>query len=113
MAWFARKVKADGYTFDSRAEYRRYCELKLLQMAGEIACLEVHPRFELAPAVVVDGKRKRALRYTADFQYIVAEPDYRRRVIEDVKSPQFRTAAYRMRKHLMKSVLGLDITEVE
>lgn len=113
MAWFAQKVEADGYTFDSKREYQRYRELKLMQAAGEIACLEVHPRFELANAVVVDGRKKRALRYTADFQYIVREPDYSRHVIEDVKSPRFRTAAYRMRKHLMKAVLGLDITEVE
>ena len=40
-----RRVKADGYTFGSNAEFQRYCVLKLRQKAGEISNLTVHPRF--------------------------------------------------------------------
>lgn len=112
MAWFAKKCTQDGYKFDSLREMRRYQELRLLADAGAIACLEVHPRFELALAVVVDGRKKPALRYTGDFRYIDLD-NFSADVIEDVKSPRFRTAAYRMRKHLMKAQLGLDILEVE
>lgn len=41
----ARKVKHDGHTFDSSAEYRRYCTLKLMQLGGLISQLKVHPSF--------------------------------------------------------------------
>ena len=32
-----RKVARDGMTFDSVKEYRRFCELRLLERAGEVA----------------------------------------------------------------------------
>lgn len=35
----ARKCEADGYTFDSAAEYRRYNELVLLQRTGALSDL--------------------------------------------------------------------------
>lgn len=43
----AIKTKLDGYTFDSRAESRRYADLALLKSAGQIWQLEVHPRYPL------------------------------------------------------------------
>ena len=46
----AKRVKRDGYTFDSKAEAKRYWELKQLEKAQEIAFLEVHPKFILQPA---------------------------------------------------------------
>ena len=39
------KVKVDGITFDSKAEARRYGELKLLERAGEITSMELQPTF--------------------------------------------------------------------
>jgi len=43
----AIKVKADGYTFDSKLEARCYEELKLRQTAGEIRIEKVHPRYPI------------------------------------------------------------------
>ena len=37
----------DGYRFDSKAEARRYSELRLLVLAKEITELQVHPRIPL------------------------------------------------------------------
>lgn len=108
MKYGNRKVVVDGRTFDSRREAVRYRELRMFERAGEIHDLKLQPVFELAPAVFLDGRKKPALRYIADFSYWTrsGEP-----VIEDVKG--MRTAVYRIKRHLMKSVLGLDITEVE
>ncbi len=89
----ARKVKADGYTFDSGAEYRRYCELKLLLGAGEISELDVYPKFELQPKFKDHtGKTEKAITYKADFGYLENGVC----VVEDVKggkatqTPRFR-----------------------
>ena len=71
------KCQADGHTFDSTAEMRRYHVLMLMQAAGEISGLEVHPRFELQPR----RDTIKVINYTADFSYIVDG----RRVVEDVK----------------------------
>lgn len=43
----AEKVKIDGYRFDSKAEARRYGELRLLQKAGKIFALTVHPVYPI------------------------------------------------------------------
>ena len=48
--YHARKITRDGETFDSQKEYRRWCELKLLERAGEIQGLRRQERIELIPA---------------------------------------------------------------
>ena len=88
----ARRVKDDGYVFDSQAEHRRYCQLKLLESAGEIQCLAVHPRFELLPK---EGKL-RAVRYEADFSYT----ENGVLVVEDVKGVQ--TAVFRLKMNMLR-----------
>ena len=47
--YHAIKTTVDGITFDSRAEARRYRELKLLERAGVIENLVLQPKFELQP----------------------------------------------------------------
>ena len=79
----ARRVARDGHTFDSQAEAARYDELRLLEMAGEITGIEVHPRFVLQPRFRRNDKVLRAVFYEADFAYIDAVTG--KRVIEDVK----------------------------
>ena len=44
-----RKYSADGEVFDSKREYQRWQELKLLEKAGEIAELRRQVPFELLP----------------------------------------------------------------
>jgi hypothetical protein len=100
----------DGIPFASKAEARRYGELKLLQAAGEIRDLDVHPRFELVHGVVLDGRKKSALVYVADFAYRTGDGV---RVVEDVKSPATATnPVYRLKRHLMKALLYIDVQEV-
>ena len=44
------KYSMDGFTFDSKAEARRYSELKILLRAGKIRDLELQKEYELVPA---------------------------------------------------------------
>ncbi|MDM1019681.1 DUF1064 domain-containing protein [Acinetobacter sp. VNK23] len=108
----ASKVECDGMTFDSKKEYRRYIELKAMQQRGEVFGLEHHTKFELAPKTKIEGEKraKPALRYFADFTYYIITGEY---VVEDVKSAATRKKdSYRNKKHLMKTVLGIDVKEV-
>ncbi|MDH0032029.1 MULTISPECIES: DUF1064 domain-containing protein [unclassified Acinetobacter] len=108
----AQKVECDGMTFDSKKEHRRYIELKAMQQRGEIFGLEHHTKFELAPKTQLKGEKraKPALRYFADFTYYIITGEY---VVEDVKSAATRKKdSYRNKKHLMKTVLNIDVREV-
>ena len=107
------RVEFDGFKFDSKKELKRYQELVLLQKAGKIKDLQVHPRFK----IIVN--RQLVCTYVADFQYIDAAPRYvglfpydAKPVVEDVKSPATRTRLYQVKKKLMKAVLDIDVVEV-
>ncbi|MDA3509293.1 DUF1064 domain-containing protein [Acinetobacter junii] len=108
----AQKIELDGMTFDSKKEHKRYIELKAMQQRGEIFGLEHHTKFELAPKTKLEGEKraKPALRYFADFTYYMISGKY---IVEDVKSTATRKlASYRNKKHLMKTVLNIDVREV-
>ena len=65
-----KKIKIDGYTFDSLAEAERYKQLRLLEQAGAISALRLQPRYELQPAFTDNnGVRHRSIVYVADFEY--------------------------------------------
>ena len=108
----AQKVELDGMTFDSKKEHKRYIELKAMQQRGELFGLEHHTKFELAPKMKLKGEKraKPALRYFADFTYYIISGEY---IVEDVKSEATRKKdSYRNKKHLMKTVLNIDVREV-
>lgn len=97
-----RRVEADGYTFDSKAEWRRYQELKLMLDAGEILALGVHGEFRLT----LDGEL--ICTYVDDFDYEDRDGEL---VVEDVKG--VKTEAYIIKKKLMKAIYDIDIQEIE
>ena len=106
-----RKVELDGFTFDSQKEARRYTELKLLVRVGQISALELQKSFVLAESVKFNNepRAKPAIRYVADFTYI----ENGVMIVEDVKSKATKSLpVYRMKKHLMKSVHGIEIQEI-
>lgn len=106
-----KKVELGGLTFDSKKEARRYNELKLLERGGYISCLELQKAFVLADSVKFENepRAKPAIRYVADFVYI----ENGKMVVEDVKSSATKSLpVYRLKKHLMKSVHGIDIKEI-
>ena len=81
----AVKTTVDGITFDSKAEARRYGELKLLKQAGQIRWFNLQPSFLLTGGV----------RYRPDF--IVCGQDGRIWV-EDVKGME--TQAFKIKRKM-------------
>lgn len=102
----AIKTEVDGLVFASKAEARRYGELRLLERAGKIAGLELQPRYRLVVNGVLIGT------YVGDFRYEedTAEP-FDPEVVEDVKG--VKTPVYRLKKKLMKAIYGIEIRETE
>lgn len=118
----ATKITADGHTFDSKHEYQRYCELKLLERGGVISDLQMQVKFVLIPSqyepdtvkVLKSGKEKvvkgklieRECSYIADFVY-----QYNgKTVVEDSKG--FRTKEYVLKRKMMLYFHGIRIREV-
>ena len=105
--YHARKVKRDGLTFDSAAEYDRWRELLLMQRAGAISGLERQVRFKLMPPQKENGKTvERGVSYVADFVY---QRDGET-VVEDVKG--VKTPEYVIKRKLMLERHGIRIREV-
>lgn len=113
----------NGEVFDSMKEYKRYCNLLLLETAGKIRDLKRQVKFVLIPSiraytseVYTKGKHKGELKpgkvlerecaYYADFTYY--EDDMY--VVEDAKG--VRTEVYNIKKKLMLKVHGIRIKEV-
>lgn len=82
-------ITVDGIRFDSKAEARRYAELKLLEKAGEIAGLELQPRYALHS---YGGEKVGA--YVADFRYVVPGNGT---VVEDVKGAETQLFKWKRR----------------
>ena len=98
-----KRVELDGYTFDSKAEARRYGELKLLHQAGEIQELQVHPRYTLLDPFECKGVRYRSIVYEGDFEYV----ENGKRICEDVKGKV--TAVFALKKKLFVNRYGDSI----
>lgn len=105
-----RVVLETGEKFDSKAEHVRWVELKRRERLGLISELQTQVKFVLVPGAVIvtpEGSRKKPpIRYVADFQYRVGDQV----IVEDVKG--FKTAMYKIKQHMMKSLLGIDIIEI-
>lgn len=110
MKYGNKKTVIDGQVFDSQAEARRWIDLRLLEKAGRIAYLERQVVIELLPKVKYSDARRAtpAVRYVADFCYVNVQGE---RVIEDVKG--VRTPAYRLKKHMLKALHGLEVKEIQ
>lgn len=105
--YHSRKITRDGITFDSVKEYRRWCELSLLERAGTIQNLKRQVKFELIPSQWVDGKViERPCTYIADFVYT----ENGKMVVEDTKG--FRTTDYIIKRKLLLWVHGIRIQEI-
>lgn len=98
-----------GHTHDSIKEAKRCNELHLLERAGEISHLQVHPQFWF---VLPDGRQIKH----ENGRRVGMKPDFRysegllRDTVEDVKG--FKTADYVLRKAIFKALFP-DINFVE
>lgn len=115
--YHSKKITIDGETFDSRKEFRRWQELRLLEQAGVISQLERQVPFELIPAIrepSITGPRggikqgrliEKSVNYVADFVYYKDG----QKVVEDSKG--FHTADYIIKRKLMLWVHRIRILE--
>lgn len=115
------KIERDGEKFDSTKEYRRYCELKIMQRAGMIYGLSRQKKFVLIPAQRepdIVGKRggkkkgdliERECAYYCDFFYYTKDGEA---VVEDVKSEATKTPQYLIKRKLMLYVHKIKVREI-
>ena len=109
----ASERTVDGLVFDSKAEARRWMELKLLERAGKIAGLDRQVRL---PLVIFEGPTKGPIKirnkgfpqgrpcfYTADFSYI----ENGKRVLEEHKGHD--TPESRLRRAVVEAIYGIEI----
>lgn len=98
----ASGVTIDGHYFPSKAEGRRYTELKQLQALGEISALALQPRYPF----YIEGKLM--FTYVADFRYY--DNGLQEEVVEDVKG--MLTPMYKLKKKMVEAVYKIKITEI-
>lgn len=115
--YHSKKITKDGITYDSQKEYRRFCELQLLERAGAIHDLKRQVEYVLIPAQrepdkvgvrggIIKGKTiELAVKYVADFVYT----EDGKTVVEDVKG--FRTPDYIIKRKLLLYLHGIRIKE--
>ena len=101
------KTKHEGITFDSKKECERYKVLKQWQQKGLIKNLVLQPKFLIAESVHLDDRKQRARYYIADFMY---QDQDGKQIVEDVKG--MRTDIYKLKRHLVKAIHGIEIKEV-
>jgi len=108
-----KKTVVDGLKFDSKLEARRYEELKLMERAGAITDLKVHPKFKLScgdKPILVKSKgypNGRRATYTADFSYLRGDE----LVVEDTKGMD--TSESRLRRAIVEAQYGIDVQRIK
>lgn len=112
-------VTTDGLIFQSCKEYKRWCELKVMEASGIITDLQRQVKFVLIPAQrepdtigkrggVKKGKLlERECAYYADFVYNLSTGE---QIVEDTKG--MKTPEYKIKRKLMLYVHHIKIKEV-
>ena len=113
-----RKITRGDSSFDSIKEYRRYCELSLLERAGAIQDLKRQVEFVLIPAQrepdsvgkrggIIKGKTiEKKCSYIADFVY----KENGEEVVEDTKG--VKTKDYILKRKMMLYIHGIRVREI-
>lgn len=104
----AIRTDYDGHTFDSKAEARRYAQLRYMEAAGQISELQMQVRVALLPAQNVDGHKEKAVDYICDFVYVRDGE----RIFEDTKSSATKTPAFVLKRKMCLFFHGIVIREV-
>lgn len=129
--YYSKKISADGMIFDSKKEYKRWNELRMLEKSGRIRDLKRQVKFVLIPAQrepdirgpkggIKPGRLlEREVAYIADFTYVENLPFADEAdtgvltgvlVVEDTKG--IRTKDYIIKRKLMLYIHGIRIREV-
>lgn len=97
----AKRVQVDGIWFDSKAEAKRYTELKLMQTAGMIQGLIPHPTYK------IKYLHEFICKVELDFSYL----ENKRSIMhyEDVKSPATNTPLSKLKRKLVEAFYGIKV----
>lgn len=98
----------DGILFSSKAEMRRYNELRLLEKAKKIKDLAIQPKFLLLKGFTKNGKTYKPIHYVADFIYYDMEKQ--KKVVEDVKG--LETDVFKIKEKLFAFISDLELIKV-
>lgn len=98
----ARKKEVDGHLFDSAGEARAYQLLRSWESCGAVRKLELQPVYVLQPAIRIDGKHQRAIKYVPDFRFERGRAGGLETVVVDFKG--MRTAAYRIKAKMFRAM---------
>lgn len=129
--YYSKKISADGMIFDSKKEFKRWNELRLLEKTGQIRDLKRQVKFVLIPAQREPDTRgpkggikpgrllEREVSYVADFTYVenlpfADEADTGVLVVEDVKGYKDGAAysIFKIKRKMMLYFHGIRIREV-
>jgi hypothetical protein len=106
----AKTTVSGGLKFASKREARRYEELQMAEMAGEVVNLSVQPVYPLSnDHVCVKYPNGRIAKYTADFEYF----ENGELVTEDVKSRATMTEAAKLRMAVFTAIYGREVRITE
>lgn len=100
-----RKIRVGGELFDSKREYNRWCELRLLERSGIICNLQRQVKFRLIDSQKTPERTERPCDYIADFVYY----ENGNRIVEDCKG--MRTDVYKIKRKLMLKRYNISIKE--
>jgi hypothetical protein len=98
----AKKVRLDGFTFDSQREAAYYAELKLRERAHEISGIRIHPAFHIE----IQGRP--ICKVILDFAYTTKDGDD---VYVDVKGVD--TALSKLKRKMVEAAYGIDVEVVK
>lgn len=98
-----RPTMVDGVRYASKKEANRHAELKLLERAGSARNI----RRQVQYAIAIHGQH--ICTYRADYVYEERLKGGWVEFVEDVKG--YKTPEYRLKKRLMKVVLGITLRE--
>lgn len=95
-----KPIVVDGERFDSRGEYKRWCDLQFLEGAGEISNLRRQVKYDL----FVSGKK--VCFFKPDFEYI----ERGETITEDFKSPSTaKEPLFRLKKKMFEAQEGREL----
>lgn len=108
----AKRVIIDGYNFMSQREGARYQDLKLRFLAGDIAALELQPRFALH-AHDTNGIKHETDCAIMDFRYriVVAPNGCGVEIVEDVKGHDTRESQRKRKRAEIE--YGIKVTIIK
>lgn len=98
----SKRTEIDGISFASKKEAGMYCQLKLLERAGDVSELKTQVPYVLQGGFTrSDGVKVRPIKYYADFTFY----DHRMARFRVVDCKGYRTAVYELKRKMFDYIM--------